>query len=151
MARLPAGVTTVAQYVASLSEEQRATVKQIRAFVRKHIPRGYEEALNWGVISWQVPLKILPNTYNGFPLTYVGLSARKTGYSLYLMGEYGTSAHENLRKAFAREGKKLSMGKCCVTFKRIDQLALDPLAESIARIPMKTYIAMYDKVRKARA
>ena len=62
--------TTVAAYLASLTPEQRAVIEEARALVHRHIPKGYAEFMNWGVINWGIPLHEFPNTYNGQPLCY---------------------------------------------------------------------------------
>src|SRR5213083_2459949 len=76
--------TKVAAYLASLDPEKRAVIEEARAFVHRHIPKGYAEFMNWGVINWGIPLEEFPNTYNGQPLTYVALGAQKNFNSLYL-------------------------------------------------------------------
>ena len=78
--------TTVSAYLASLPPEKRAAIEEARAFVRKHLPKGYAEFMNWGVINWGIPLEEFADTYNGQPLCYVGLGAQKNYNSLYLMG-----------------------------------------------------------------
>ena len=82
--------TTVAAYLASLSQERRAVIEEARALVDKHIHKGYAEFMNWGVINWGIPLKEFPDTYNGQPLCYIGLGAHKNYNTLYLMGAYKT-------------------------------------------------------------
>ena len=86
-----AHATTVAAYLASLTPEKRVVIEEARAFVHRHIPKGYAEFMNWGVINWGIPLEEFPNTYNGQPLCYVGLGAKKSYNSLYLMGAYDSS------------------------------------------------------------
>src|SRR6476659_2324044 len=54
--------TTVAAYLASLTPEKRAVIEEARAFVRTHIPKGYAEFMNWGVINWGIPLAEFSNT-----------------------------------------------------------------------------------------
>ena len=49
--------------------------------------------------------------------------------------------------AFADAGKKLDMGKSCVRFKKLDDLPLDVIAETIARTPVDKYIEGYESVR----
>src|SRR5882724_477521 len=83
--------TTVAAYLASLSPEKRAVIEEARALVHKHIPKGYAEFMNWGVINWGIPLDEFANTHNGQPLCYVGLGAKKSYNSLYLMGTYDSN------------------------------------------------------------
>src|SRR4051812_44427104 len=82
---------TVAGYLASLTPERREVLEEARAFVHSHIPKGYAELMNWGVINWGIPLEEFSNTYNGQPLCYVGLAAQKNYNSLYLMGAYDSS------------------------------------------------------------
>ena len=57
--------TTVAAYLASLTPETRAVIEEARAFVHRHIPKGYAEFMNWGVINWGIPLEEFSNTHNG--------------------------------------------------------------------------------------
>src|SRR5215203_6929426 len=83
---------TVAAYLASLTPEKRTVIEAARAFVRRHIPKGYAEFMNWGVINWGIPLDEFSNTYNGQPLCYVALGAHKSYNSLYLMGAYESSS-----------------------------------------------------------
>ena len=79
---------TVAAYLAGLPPAVRATVARVRRLVKHHLPGGYREAMNWGAITYEVPLRRYPTTYNGQPLCYVALAAQKGYVSLYLMGAY---------------------------------------------------------------
>ena len=91
--------TTVAAYLASLTPEKRAVIEEARAFVHRHIPKGYAEFMNWGVINWGIPLEEFSNTHNGQPLCYVGLGAQKSYNSLYLMGAYDSSPASTHRRS----------------------------------------------------
>src|SRR3954463_15078498 len=90
----PARPTTVAAYLASLTPEKRMVIEEARAFVHQHLPKGYAEFMNWGVINWGIPLDEFSNTHNGQPLSYVGLGAQKSYNSLYLMGTFDSSSGE---------------------------------------------------------
>lgn len=146
---------TVSAYLASLTPEKRAAIEEARAFVRKHLPKGYAEFMNWGVINWGIPLDEFPDTYNGQPLCYVGLGAKKNYNSLYLMGVYDTStgdytapfAKQLLADAFAKAGKRLDMGQCCLHFKQLDDLELTSVAKVIAMSPPKEYLAYYKRAK----
>ena len=146
---------TVAAYLASLAPEKRAVIEEARAFVHKHIPKGYAEFMNWGVINWGIPLEEFSNTYNGQPLCYVGLGAQKNYNSLYLMGAYATSNGEYtspfsqklLVDAFKKAGKRLDMGKCCLHFKQLDDLELTSVAKVIAMSTPREYIEYYERVK----
>lgn len=147
--------TTVAAYLASLTLEKRAVIEEARAFVRRHLPKGYAEFMNWGVINWGVPLEEFPNTHNGQPLCYVGLGAHKSYNSLYLMGTHDSSSgkytspfsEQLLRDAFEKAGKRLDMGNCCLHFKALDDLELTSVAKVIAMSTPREYVAFYKRVK----
>jgi len=52
---------TVAAYLDSLTPEKRTVIEEARAFVHRHIPEGYAEFMNWGVINWGIPLEEFSN------------------------------------------------------------------------------------------
>jgi hypothetical protein len=140
---------TVAEYVASLPQERQGVVKQLRTFVKKHLPKGYKEQIGWGAITYAVPLSVLPETYNGEPLCYAAIAAQKNYYSLYLMSAYGDAAQaKRLADGFRKRGKRLDMGKSCLRFKSLDDLPLDVVADVIASTPMDVYVERYKSVRR---
>ncbi|MDP9193522.1 MAG: DUF1801 domain-containing protein [Acidobacteriota bacterium] len=140
--------TNVEQYLAELPEERRAVVAALRKLIRKHLPKGYVESMNWGMICYEIPLEQYPDTYNGQPLGYVALAAQKHKYSLYLMGGYGSQEKDaELRAAFVDAGKKLDTGMCCIRFKSLDDLELDAIAKAVASTPPKKYIELYEASR----
>ena len=69
--------TTVAAYLKGLPADRRKVVSAVRDVVLKNLPKGYREGMNWGHITYEVPLERYPDTYNGQPLCYVGLAAQK--------------------------------------------------------------------------
>ena len=76
------------------------------------------------------------------PLPFAGLASQKNHLSLYIMGCYG-EYEATFRAAWAKSGKKLDMGKCCVRFRRAEDLALDVIAATIKRFPVKAYVGQY--------
>jgi uncharacterized protein YdhG (YjbR/CyaY superfamily) len=141
---------TVDEYIAALPENQRAVIKTMRAWIKKHLPKGYEESMTWGVPSYEIPLKRYPNTYNSQPMGYLALAARKNSYTLHMMSVYANKAQlKKLQDAFKKAGKKLDMGKACIHFKQPDDLPLDEMGKMIASVPVDKYIACIDAARKA--
>ncbi len=141
---------TVEAYLEELPEERRAVLAAVRKVIKKNLPKGYQEAMNFGMICYQVPLERYPTTYNGQPLCYAGLAAQKNYFAVYLMGAYGSKELANkLRTAFARAGKKLDMGKSCIRFKKLDDLELDAIGAVVAAVPAKKWIAIYEESRKS--
>ncbi len=140
--------TTVDAYLAGLPPERRGVVATVRDTVNAHLPPGYEETMNWGMISWEIPLSRYPVTYNKQPLSFAALAAQKNHYSLYLMAADSGSGHERqLHEAAAALGKTLDMGKCCLRFKQVDHLPLQAIGALIASLPVETYIAQYEAAR----
>ena len=140
---------TVDAYLAELPEERRQVVTAIREVIRRNLPPGYVETMNWGMISYEIPLDRYPATYNNQPLGYAALAAQKNNYALYLTGAAGDERQaEQLRAAFAKAGKKLDMGKSCVRFRKTDDLPLDAIGEIVAATPPDAFIAQYEKARQ---
>jgi hypothetical protein len=96
-----------------------------------------------------VPLATYPVTYNGQPLCYAALASQKQYCAIYLMNVYGdTTAAKAFREGRKKAGKTLDMGKSCVRFKTADDLPLDVSGETIAAMPVKAFIEMYERARK---
>jgi len=140
--------TTVADYLAELPPERAAVVAHVRDLINRALPAGYREGIGYGMIGWVVPLEDYPDTYNGQPLSYAGLAAQKNHFSLYLNCVYSSPERtERLKTAFARAGKTLDMGKSCIRFKRIDDLADDVIAAEIASATPAEFIAINEAAR----
>ena len=142
--------TSVTQYLEELPPERRKVVAAVRAVVRKHLPKGYAESMNWGMIAYEIPLARYPETYNKQPLAYVALAAQKNNYALYLSGPYmDPEVDAMLREAFKSAGKKLDMGKSCLRFKSLDDIPLDVIGKVVAAVPVDRYIEHYENSRRA--
>ncbi len=141
--------TTVDAYLHELPPERRAVVAAVRDVVVRRLPAGYQEVMNWGMISYEIPRERYPDTYNGQPLAYAALAAQKSHYALYLTCAYQDEAGERrLRDAFAAAGKTLDLGKSCLRFKRLEELPLDVIGDFIAGTPPEALIAQYEAGRR---
>ena len=80
--------STVAQYLSELPTDRREAVEAVRQTILDNLPPGYEEVMNWGMITYQVPLETYPDTYNGKPLMYAALASQKNHMAVYLTGIY---------------------------------------------------------------
>jgi hypothetical protein len=132
---------TVEEYVASVPSERKAAFEAVLAVVRQNLPQGYEEALAWGMLSWQAPLSVYPKTYNKKPLLYISLANQKSYLVLYMLGVYGDPVlRERLESGFKAAGKKLDMGKSCLHFKKLEDLPLELIGELVGAVPMEAYV-----------
>ncbi len=136
------------EYVASLPDDRRSAVQAVREVVNANLPEGYREGMAHGMIAWYVPLERFPDTYNGEPLGVAALASQKNHLSLYLNSVYGDRPTETwFRERWAESGKKLDMGKSCVRFKRIDDVPLDVIGETIRRAEVDAFLAAYEEAR----
>jgi uncharacterized protein YdhG (YjbR/CyaY superfamily) len=138
---------TVAEYLKELPEDRRKVVAALRKLIRKNLPKGYEESMDWGMISYAIPLSRYPKTYNGRPLAYAALAAQKNHFAVYLMNVDAEKA-AFLRREFAKAGKKLDMGRGCVRFKSLDDLPLEAIGKVIASTPPDQHIARFEASRR---
>jgi hypothetical protein len=110
---------TVTEYLASLPPERRKEMATVRKFVKTHLPKGYKEVMNWGMICWEIPATKYPRTHNALPLCYASLASHKQKLSLYLTAAYFFSEQaEAIKAGFKAAGKRLDMGKSCIRFRR---------------------------------
>ena len=155
--------TTVAEYLKLLPDDRRAAIESVRKVILKNLGKDYEEGMQYGVIGYYVPHKVFPAGYHcdpKQPLPFAALASQKNYMSLYLMGTYcgcfepGAGETQDarwFRDAWAKTGKKLDMGKACVRFRKLEDVALDVVGEAIKRLPAKEYVARYMKVIGASA
>ena len=140
--------TSPEEMIAAAPPERREAMTAVLEVIRANLPPGYEEGMQYGMVGWYVPLERFPDTYNKQPLALAGLANQKNYMSLYLNSVYGNQETERwFQERFAASGKKLNMGKSCVRFRKLEDLPLDVIAETIARIPVDKYIEYYEEAR----
>jgi hypothetical protein len=133
---------TVEEYLREMPAERRPHIEAVREVIRKHLPKGYEEAMRWGMISYEIPLSVYPSTYNKQPLAYVALAVQKNFNTLYIMTAGNKKVEQKLRDGFRKAGKKLDLGKSCIHFKSADDLPLALIGEIVASTPPKDWITI---------
>lgn len=138
---------TVAEYLRGLTPERRAAVEAVRAVVNANRDPRLQEGMQYGMIGWYVPHSVFPLGYHcdpTQPLPYACLASQKNYLSLYLMTAYadGTAGEAWIRSVWPKD-KKLDMGKSCIRFKRVEDLALDVIGEALRRVPVDEHLAWY--------
>lgn len=141
--------TTPTTYLASLPPERRKVMAAVRAVVKKRLPKGYVETMNWGMLSYEIPLSRYPDTYNKQPLMYLALAAQKNNYALYLTRVSSDKAlMDKLAAAYKTAGKKLDLGKACLRFKTLEELPLDVIGDIVASTPVERRIELSEAARQ---
>ena len=140
--------TTVAAYLKELPDDRRKAIKAIRKEIRDHLPKGYKEGMQYGMIGYFVPHRIYPAGYHcdpSQPLPYAHLASQKNHMVIYLFGMYSNPEISDwFIQQWKLSGKKLDMGKSCVRFKKIEDVPLALIGQVIAKVPVKELIREYE-------
>lgn len=153
---MQSSASSVQEYLASLPADRRAAIDAVRAVILANLDPMLEEGMQYGMIGYYVPHSRFPAGYHcdpKQPLPYAGLASQKNHMAVYMMGLYvGGEASANaeptenerwFREAWATTGKKLDLGKSCLRFKKLDDLALDVIGEAFRRVTARQYIDTY--------
>lgn len=145
---------TVQQYLDQLPEDRREAISAVRDVMLKNLPKGFEEGMQYGMIGYYVPHSVYPAGYHcnpKEPLPYASLASQKNYMSIYLMCIYGDEKHrEWFIEAWKKTGKKLDMGKSCVSFKKLEEVPLKVVGQAIKRVTVKKYIEFYEHATRGR-
>ena len=134
---------TVEQYLNELPNERKEAMSIVRQTIVENLPDGYDEVMNWGMITYEVPLETYPNTYNGKPLMYAALASQKNHMSVYLTGCYmSLDVRDKFEKAYKKSGKRFDAGKSCIRFKKVNDLPLELLGKTIASMDVNKFIEL---------
>ena len=140
---------SVEQYLNNIPEDRKESLSIVREAIVKNLPTGYVEVMNWGMITYEVPLETFPDTYNGKPLMYVALASQKNHMSVYLMGCYMSPEIRNkFENAYKQSGKKFDAGKSCIRFKKEEDLPLELIGKTIGSMSVEQFIGHYLLSRK---
>lgn len=143
--------TTVQEYLAELPADRRSVLEGVRAVIRANLDPVFEEGMQYGMIGYYVPHRVYPPGYHcdpKQPLPFICLASQKNYLSLYLGCVYGPDREKPFREAWAKTGKKLDMGKTCIRFKHLDDLALDVIGATIRGVSARKFIDYYESVIK---
>ena len=149
---MKSNAATVEEYLAGLPDDRRAAMEAVRKVMRKHLPKGYEETMQYGMIAYVVPLAAFPAGYlnrKDEALPYAALASQKNYMSVYLMSVYSDPAW--FKSAYKATGKKLDMGKGCIRFRKVEDLSLDVIAQAVARVSVKEFVAICEASLSKRA
>jgi uncharacterized protein YdhG (YjbR/CyaY superfamily) len=142
---------SVKEYLSELPVERREAIQKVRKVILDNLPEGYEEVMNWGMITYQVPLSVYPDTYNKQPLMYAALSSQKNHMAVYLIGIYmDDRMRRDFKNKYLTTGKKYNVGKSCVRFKKLDELPLPLIGEAISALSVGDFINKWKQVKPTR-
>ena len=138
--------TTVEDYLAELPDDRREAIEDVRAVILANLPEGFVESMNWGMIAYEVPLDVFPETYNGQPLMYAALASQKRHMAVYLSAIYADpELDEWFRESYEATGKKMDIGKSCVRFRSMDNLPLELIGDAVGKVSLDEFVELYGR------
>jgi len=144
--------STVAEYLSELPPDRQEAIEKVRETILHNLPEGYQEAMNWGMITYQVPLEVYPDTYNKKPLMYAALANQKNHMAVYLTGIYlDEDRRKKFEQAYKMTGKRYDVGKSCVRFRKLDDLPLLLIGNSIKAMEMDEFVEQVKTVSTRKA
>ncbi|MBV6479119.1 MAG: hypothetical protein HGGPFJEG_01880 [Ignavibacteria bacterium] len=141
------------EYIESLPEDRKKAVAELRKEIKKNLPKGFKEEMNYGMLGYVVPLSLYPAGYRcnpKLPLPFMCVGSQKNYISVHHMGLYASS---DLLDWFKKEypkftDMKLDMGKGCIRFKKPDKIPFKLIGKLVSKITPKQWIESYEKIMK---
>ena len=141
--------TSPEDYINQLPEDRKAPITKLNKVIKKHMPKGLEAGMGYGMQAYYVPKSIYPKGYHCKPfppLPFINLASQKNFIALYHSGLY---AKKELYDWFVAEYPKhckykLDMGKSCVRFKKIDDIPYDLIEELLGKMSVEEWINIYE-------
>ncbi|MBL7761898.1 MAG: DUF1801 domain-containing protein [Chitinophagaceae bacterium] len=136
-------------YLQEIPEDRKAVFQKLRAVIKKNLPKGFREEMNYGMIGYVVPHSKYPAGYHcdpKMPLPFMNIASQKNFIAVYHMGVY---ANPELLKWFTTahakaSPKKLDMGKSCIRYKKPEDIPLELIGELASKITPDEWISMYE-------
>lgn len=124
----PVGATTLSGYMAQIEEPRRSEIKALHAMISKALPK-----LKPGIVAGMIGYgtyhyKYASGREGDWPI--VALASQKNYISVYVCGAKDGVYTAERRKA--ELGKKVSVGKSCIRFKRLEDVEMKAL-ESVVK------------------
>lgn len=147
---MPESYQSPEEYLATVPEDRKESFEKLRKTINQHLPKGFEECIQYNMLGWVVPYSIYPAGYHckpQTPLPFINLANQKNFVALYHMGVY---AQPELLKWFQdtypQHAKyKLDMGKSCIRFKKMDDIPYELIAELLGKMTPQDWISLYEK------
>jgi len=140
---------TTDKYLTTLPDDRAEIIAALRTTIKKNLPKGFEETMQYGMISYVVPHKLYPAGYHTNPkdaLPFISIASQKNHIAVYHMAVYEGPLHDWFVKEFKKySDKKLDMGKSCIRFKKADDVPVKLFGELASKVKPKEWIEMYEK------
>lgn len=145
--------TSPQQYLDELPEDRKEPIQKLRQQILDNLPKGIEEAMNYGMLGYVIPHSIYPNGYHcdpKLPLPFMNLASQKNFVAVYSMALYSKKELMDwFTSEYAKQSKyKLDMGKSCIRFKKMDDIPFDLIGELTGKITAEEWVSIYESAIK---
>ena len=150
---MTSSATTPEEYLNEVPEERKSAIHKLRNVIVKNLPKGFKEAISYGMIGYVVPHEIYPSGYHcnpKLPLPFMSFASQKNSINFYHMGIY---ANIELYDWFINEyayfsKKKLDVGKSCMRFKKEEDIPYELIGKLVTKITVEDWVATYENALK---
>ncbi|MBC7836628.1 DUF1801 domain-containing protein [Acetobacteraceae bacterium] len=113
---------TVAEYIAAVPAERKDTILQVHNFIRKTVPK-LKSHFAYNMLGYgSFPCKNYKKELISWPT--IALANQKNYVSLYVCS---VDAGQYIAEKYKKELGKVSVGKSCIRFKKLDDVNLPAL------------------------
>ena len=142
-------ISTPNEYMDALTEDRKLVMTELRKAIINNLPKGFEEAISYGMLGYVVPHSIYPAGYHcdtKLPLPFLSIASQKNFVAVYHMGLYADQELLNwFVKEYTKHSKaKLDMCKSCIRFKKMDQVPLELIGELASKMSVEDWIGIYE-------
>ena len=142
-------ISTPNEYMDALPEDRKPVMTELRKAINNNLPKGFEEAISYGMLGYVVPHSIYPAGYHcdtKLPLPFLSIASQKNFVAVYHMGLYADQELLNwFVKEYPKHSKaKLDMGKSCIRFKKMDQVPVELIGELASKMSVEDWIGIYE-------
>lgn len=143
-------------YIALQPAERQDALTRLRETILTHLPAGFEETMQYGMITYVVPKSLFPAGYHVNPvdpLPFLSLANQKQSIALYHLGLY---AKRELLDWFsdaysAKNIGKPDIGKSCIRLRNPSKIPYDLIGALCEKLTPEDYIALYQNSRQGRS
>ena len=137
-------------YISKIPEERQEAMSKLIETIRKNIPEGFTEMMQYKMPSWSISLEDYPDGYHctpNTPLPFLSVANQKNFIAFYHMGMYMNDEVLNwFQEEYPKHSKrKIDMGKSCVRFKKPEDIPFELIGELMQKIKPEDYIAVYER------
>jgi hypothetical protein len=140
---------TADKYIETLPDDRAEVISALRNEIKKKLPKGFEETMQYGMISYVVPHKLYPDGYHCKPtdaLPFMSIASQKNHVAVYHMAIYEGTLHDWFVREWKKTShKKLDIGKSCIRFKKAEDVPVKLMGELAAKMTPRQWIDVYEK------